>query len=168
MKKLTVDREFVGVYCVQPDGEVNDATVYHWCQYACRQFRDDFSEEVCADWVHVIVDFSQEHGPFIWEDQNNVLDRVEGDGHGHEEEGSITVLNTLDCAITVLEKDNCENGSDYSNDELDVWGLGKTNSVEEVSAQKKSKLVEPRDVVLLNILICDRFYLGMYSFVIIL
>lgn len=61
------------------------------------------------------------------------MDRVERNGHGHEEEGSVSVLNTLNGAITILEQNDCENGSNYSNDKLNVGGLWKTKSVEEVS-----------------------------------
>ena len=96
------------------------------------------------------------------------MDGVEGNGHRHEEEGSITVLNSLDGTITILEENNSEDGSDDCDNKLNIGGLGKANSVKEVSTQEQAKLIEPRYVVLLDILISYRFNFRVNGLVIIL
>ena len=132
---LTKYREFISVDCVQADWEVDNTTVNYWRQDRRWQFCNNFSKEVCTNWIHIVVYLSQEDRSFIWENQDNILDRVKGDSHGHEEEGTISVLHTLDRSITVLEKNNCEDCSDNSNNELDVRGLRETDGVKEVSTQ---------------------------------
>jgi hypothetical protein len=38
--------------------------------------------------------------------------------------------------ITILEKNNNENGSDNGNQDFDVRGLGKSEGIEEISLQQ--------------------------------
>jgi hypothetical protein len=82
---LTVEREFIGMDSTKANREVNDATVDNWCEYTCRELSNNLSKEVRTHRIHIIVDLSQEHRSLIGENQYNVLDRVEGDGHSHEE-----------------------------------------------------------------------------------
>ena len=72
--KLTIDREFVRKYCAQTDREVHDATVDNWSQDTGWQLCNDFSEEISTHRVHVVINFSQEYGSLIWEDQDDILD----------------------------------------------------------------------------------------------
>ena len=148
---LTVDGELIRVDGAQTDGEVNDAAINHGGQDGSGQLSDNLAEEVGTHRVHVIVHLTQEDRTFIWEDQDDVLDRVEGDGHGHEEEGTVAVLDSLNRAITVLEEDNSEDGRDDSDNELNIGGLREAYGVQEVSAEEQTQLIPPRDLILLHI-----------------
>ena len=117
---LTEKRELIGKDGVQANREVHDATIYYWCNNTCWQLCDNFSKEVGTNWVHVIIDLSEENWSLVWEDQNNVLNRVESNSHSHEEESTITVLHTLNGSITVLEQDNCENSCDYGDNKFHI------------------------------------------------
>jgi len=64
----------------------------------------------------------------------------------------------LNGAITVLEENDGEDGSDYSNDQLNVGCLRKTECVQEVSLKQETELVAPADVVLGDIGIGDSLY----------
>ncbi len=103
---------------------IYNGAIDDWSQDTGRDLCDDFTKEVGTNRVHIIVDFSQEHRSLIGKDKDDVLDRVEGDCHGHKEQGAITVLNTLDRTVTVLEEDNSENGGDDCDNQLDIGGLG--------------------------------------------
>ena len=107
----------------EPDSEVNDAAENDWSQNAHGKFCDDLAEEVGAHGVHVVVDFSQEDRPLVREDQDDVLDRVEGDGHRDEEERAVSVLDALGRAVDVLEEDDREYSGDDRHYELHVGGL---------------------------------------------
>ena len=63
------------------------------------------------------------------------MDRVKGNSHGNEEESTITVLDSLNSTVTVLEQDNTENCSDNRHKELDVRCLGQSDCVEEISLE---------------------------------
>jgi len=100
----------------QTNCKVDNATEDHWSKNTDRQFCYDFTEEVSTHRIHVVVHFSQEDRSFIREDQNDVLNSVEGNCHSHEEESTISVLNTLWCSITVLEKNDGEASCDDCDD----------------------------------------------------
>jgi hypothetical protein len=59
-------------------------------------------------------------GALVREDQDDVLDRVESDCHGHEEKGAVSVLHTLDSPVTVLEKNDTEDSGDNGDDEFNI------------------------------------------------
>jgi hypothetical protein len=96
------------------------------------------------------------------------LNSIESDSHSHEEESTIPVLDTLGCSIAVLEKNDGEASSDNGNDELNVWSLGKSDSVEEVSLNEKTKLVEPTNLLIVDISISNRSDLWMSEGVVVL
>jgi hypothetical protein len=153
---LTEEWEFIGIYSGKSDGKVNNATVNYRSQNTGWQFSNDLSKEVSTDRVHVVVDFSQEYWSLVWENQNNVLNGIEGNSHGHEEEGTISVLDSLKGFITVLEKNDGEESSDDGNDELNVRGLWKSDGVQEVSSDQETELIHPTNLVLEDVFILDR------------
>ena len=111
------------------DSVVHDATEDRWRQNREGQLRDDLGPEVRTRLVHVIVDLSQEDGPLIREDQNDVLNSVEGDVHAHEEEGSLHVLHTSIVKTGVEEEKNGETGGQAGREQLHVGGLGQADQV---------------------------------------
>lgn len=139
----------------QTNGKVDDATEDDWSKDTNRKFCYDFTKEVGTHRIHVVVYFSQEDRSFVREDQNNVLDGVESDCHSHEEESTISVLNTLRCAITVLEKNDGEASCDDGNDKLNVGSLRKSDCVEEVSLDQETKLIHPRNLLVADISFSD-------------
>ena len=165
---LTVKGELIGEDCAQTDREVNDAAVNDRSQDTSWQLCNYFTKEVSTNRVHIVIDFSKENRALIWEDKDDVLDRVECDCHGHKEQGAITILDSLYSTITVLEENNCKDGCNDCDNELNIGGLWETDSVKEVSSQEKTKLIEPGNLVLLNILACDGFNFGMHRLIIIL
>jgi hypothetical protein len=96
------------------------------------------------------------------------LDRVEGNGHSHKEECSVSVLNTLNGTVTILEQNDCENGSNDSNDQLNIGCLWETKCVEEISFEKEAQLIEPRSVAFLCVLISDGLDSWVHILVIVL
>ena len=97
----------------QANCKVHDCSENDRRQNTGRYLRYDLSKEVGAHRVHIVVHFSQEHRPLIWEYQNDVLDRIERDGHGDEEKSSIPILNTLDCSINVRKQHDSEDSCHY-------------------------------------------------------
>jgi hypothetical protein len=67
-KELTVNEEVVGMHGIQSNGEVGYATEDDWSEYTNRQFRYDFTKEVCTDRIHVVVHLTQEYRSLIRED----------------------------------------------------------------------------------------------------
>jgi len=61
----------------ESNSEIDNASEYSGDQDTGREIRDDLSEEVSTDRVHVVVDFSEEDRSFIREDKDDILDRVE-------------------------------------------------------------------------------------------
>ena len=118
--------------------EVRNATEQHRNDDAGRNFRNNFSKEVGCDWVHIVVDFSQEHRSFVGENEDDVLDCVEGNGHGHEEEGAISVLHSLSSAVAVLEENDHEDSCDDGHNNLHVRGLRQSEDVQEVPLQQQA------------------------------
>jgi len=108
------------------------------------KLRDDLGPEVGSRVVHVVADFTEENGALIGEDEDNVLDGVEGDVHGDEEEGTLLVLNTGFVESGIVEKKHSEDSGHASGEQLHVGGLGKTEQVEEVSAGEEVELEEER------------------------
>jgi hypothetical protein len=121
--------EGVCVLSAKSDGKVNNGTIYNRSKYGRRHLCNNFSEEVRTDWVHIIVHLSQKHWTLVWENQNDALDSVEGNSHSHKEQGTITVLDTLGCLISVVEKDNSESSGNDSNNEFDNGGLGQSKLI---------------------------------------
>ena len=117
----------------QSDGEINDAAEDYWCQNAHWQLCDDFAEEVGAHGIHIVVDFSQEDRPLVWEDQNDVLDGVESNSHGDEEKSAVSILYSLWSTVNILEKNDSENSSDYRHNEFNIGCLRQPERIEEVS-----------------------------------
>ncbi len=113
----------------QPNGKIDNATEDCWSKNTHREFCYDLSEEVGANWVHIVIHFSQEDRSFVREDKNNVLDGIERNSHGNKEESSISVLNALGCAISVLEENDGEDCSDNCNDQLNIGSLRKSDDV---------------------------------------
>lgn len=135
----------------QTNGKVDDAPKDHWSKNTDRQFCYDFTEEVSAHRIHVVVNFSQEDRPFIREDQNDVLNSVEGNCHCHEEKSTISVLNTLWCPITVLEKNDGEASCDDCDNKLNIGSLRESDCVEEVSSNQETKLIHPSNLLVANV-----------------
>jgi len=146
---------------IEAHGEVNNAAEGGGHQDAEGQLRADFSPEVGSNLVHVVVYFTQEHGPFVWENQNDVLDSIHSDVHSHEEERALDVLKLLTvvlgigfvtrfypvvnaniCARLPKEKGH-EGGGHASGQQFHVGGLGQTNNVQEVAGRKQLVLVAP-------------------------
>ena len=97
---------------VVADSVVDDAAEDDWGHDGEGELGDDFGPEVWARLVHVVIDLSKEHGTLVWEDQNNILDSVEGDVHGDEEERALDVLDTGLVGLGVKEEENgcyCDN-----------------------------------------------------------
>ena len=126
------------------NSEVNDATEDNWSHDREGKFGDDFSPEVRAGLVHIVVDFSEENGSFVRENQDDILDSVEGDVHGDEEEGTLHVLDTSLISLGVKEQEDGEKGSEASSEKLDIGCLGQSQEVEEVSSAEEAELVEER------------------------
>jgi hypothetical protein len=118
--RLTEERELPCIYSAQPNREVTNGSEDDGSDDGGGDLSDDLSEEVGGDGVHVVVDFSQEDRALVREDQDDVLDRVERDCHGHEEECTVSVLHALDCSVTVLEKNDAEDSSDNGDDEFNI------------------------------------------------
>jgi hypothetical protein len=121
------------VNSAEPNREVNDSSENHWGQNSYGELTGDLSEEVGSHTIHIVVHFSQEHGSFIGEDQNNVLNSIESHGHASEEEGSVSVLNSLDGPVNIVEEHNSEEGSQDGHDQLNIRGLWESHHVQEVS-----------------------------------
>ena len=98
---LTESRELPRINHTQTDSKIYNRAKDNWSQNTRRNFRDNFSKEVRTDTIHIIVHLSQEDRPLIREDKNDILDRVERDSHSHEEERTISILNTLSCSINI-------------------------------------------------------------------
>lgn len=77
-------------------------------------------------------------------------------------------MHTLDSSITVLEQDDCEDGSDDGNNQFYVRGLRQAYCIEEVSSQEQAKLVEPGYVILLYILVGNWLNLWVNNLVVVL
>jgi hypothetical protein len=92
---LTEESKLIHEHCAQTDSVIGDATEQNWSNKTSRELGDNLGEEIGTDIIHVVVDFSQKYRALIREDQNDVLNGVEGDGHGNEEKSSISVLNSL-------------------------------------------------------------------------
>lgn len=114
---------------IKTNWEVRDASKQYRDNNTSRNFRNNLSEEVSRHRVHVIVYFTQEYRSLIWENKNDVLDGVESDSHGHEEKGSISVLNSLSGLVTVLEKNDNKDGSDDSHNHLNVGCLRESENI---------------------------------------
>lgn len=153
--RFTVKGELPREDSAESDGEVDDASIDYGCQNGCGQFSNDFSEEVGRDGVHVIIDFTQEDGSFIREYEYDILYGVECDGHGHEEESTVSILHALYGSIAVLEEDDGEDGGDDGDNEFDVGSLRETDCVEEVTFEEKTELVPPGDLAECDFLIAD-------------
>lgn len=138
---------------VKSDWEVSNTTKEYRDEYTSRYFWNNFTKEIRRNWIHIIINLSQEHRPFIWENQDNVLDSIEGNSHCHEEKCTVSVLNTLNSVITILEKNNCKYSSNNGDNNFHIWGLGKSKNVEEVSLNKKTELIAPTCLLTLNIFI---------------
>jgi len=126
------------------NSEVNDATEDNRGHDGEGEFGDDFSPEVRAGLVHIVVDFTEEYGSFVRENQDDILDSVEGDVHGDEEKGTLHILNTGLVSGDVKEQQNGEKSSEAGGEKLDIGSLGQSQEVEEVSLAKKTELVEER------------------------
>ena len=137
-KELTVNEEVVGMNCIQSNGKVGYATEDDWRENTNRKLRYDFTKEISTDRIHVVVHFTQEYRSLIREDENDILNSVESDSHSHEEESTVSVLDTLRSAVTVLEKNDGEASSDDCNDKLHVRSLRKSHSVQKVSSNQET------------------------------
>lgn len=140
---------------VKTNREVSNDTEQHRYNYTSGYFRDDFTKEVRRDRVHIIINFSQEHRPLIWEDENNVLNSIEGNSHCHEEQSTISVLDTLYSIITILEKNDCKDSGNNCYDNLDVGGLRQSENVQKVSLDQKTELIAPSGLLVIDISISD-------------
>jgi len=130
---------------VETNGEVSDGTEDHRQADAVGKLREDLGPEIGSDIVHVVVNFSQEDGTLLREDQNDILDSDEKGIHSHEEKRTLNVLPTSSGIQTGLPEQNTdEDTSTHGSEELHVGGLGKTDDVVEVSSGKKSPLEAPR------------------------
>jgi len=109
------------------DSKVNDGAEEARSKDGERQFRDDLGPEVRRATVHVVVDFTEEDRPFVREDEDDVLDGVEGDVHADKEESSLEVLDSLRVFVSFPEQENGEQGGEGGGDDLHVRGLGETH-----------------------------------------
>lgn len=91
---ITEHEELPCVDSVESNGKVCQRTEQSWNYDGHWEFTEDSSEEVWAHFVHIIVNFSQEYWSFIWEHKDDVLDRIESNGQGDEEESTVSVLDT--------------------------------------------------------------------------
>ena len=89
---------------------IDDATEDSGCHNTERQLGDDLGPEVRRRLIHIIVDFAKEYRPLIREDKDDILDGVEGDVHGDEEERTLHVLHALLRLIRIVEEKNGEDG----------------------------------------------------------
>jgi hypothetical protein len=133
MIDLTENSKLIHIDSAQSNSVVNNATKDPWSDEGSWKLCQDFGEEVRTHTVHVVVDLSEKDRSFIREDEDDVLDGVEGHSHGDEEESSISILNSLQGLIHVLEQDDCEDSCDDHHNQLDIGGLRKSDSVQEVS-----------------------------------
>lgn len=127
---------------VVADSVVDDAAVDHWSHDREWKLRDNLGPEVRTDIVHIVVNFSEEYRSFVWENQDDVLDGVEGNVHRHKEEGSLHVLDALHIMSGVEEEQDSEQSSQARRKKLHVRGLRQSKQVEEVSSAKETELVE--------------------------
>jgi hypothetical protein len=117
---LTEKREFPCVHSTQTNREVYNRTKDNWGDNCSGDFSNDLSEEISRHRVHVVVHFSEENRALVGENQNDVLDRVKSDCHGHEEESTVSVLHTLYSPIAVLKKNDAKDSSDNGDDEFNI------------------------------------------------
>ena len=94
--------------------EVDDWSKYDRGQYTRGYLRYHLAKEVSTHRVHVVVDLSQEDRSLIWEDQDDVLNGVEGNGHGYEEKCTVSVLDSLDGPINIWKEHDSKDGCDDS------------------------------------------------------
>lgn len=130
---------------VKTNGEVSDRTEDNWQADTVRKLREDLGPEIGGNIVHVVVDFSQEDGTLLWEDQDDILDSNKEGIHSHEEKRTLNVLPTSrSCKFGVPEQNTDEDTSTNGGKELHVGGLGQTDDVVKVSSGKKLPLEAPR------------------------
>jgi len=129
---------------VEADREVSDGTEDHRQADAVRKLREDLSPEIGGNIVHVVVNFSQKDGTFLWENQDDILDSNEKGIHSHEEKRTLNVLpSSSGIKIGLPEQNTDEDTSTDGSQKLHVRGLRKTDDVVEISSGKKFPLETP-------------------------
>ena len=112
--------------------------------------------------VHIVVDLTEEDGTLLGENENNVLNSIEGTVHSHEEESALHVLNALAIFGAVPKQERGENSSHGRGGKLHIRGLRKTHNVAEVTGRKQTPLIAEAQVNLGNILVTlDRQAFGV-------
>ena len=126
MIELTKVWEFV------PKDSTKTDCIIHNCSENCRsnetrrKLRNDFSPEISADSIHIIVRFSQKYRSFIRENQYDILNGIEAHGHCNEEESSLSILNSRNVILYIVKKNNAKNSRQQSNNQLYVTCLRKS------------------------------------------
>jgi len=125
----------------EADAEVADETEYGGDRDGEGELGNHLGPEVRRHIVHVVVDLTQEDRALVGENENNVLNGVEGAVHGHEEAGTLDVLDAFAGLGAVPEQEGGEQGSHSGGRELHIGGLGQTDNVAEVARSQQLPLV---------------------------
>lgn len=129
---------------VQAARPIDNDAEHGWQNEIHGQLGSNLGKEVGAGIVHTVVDFSQEHRSFVREHKNETLDSEEGIGNEDEEKTSVSGSCSICCAINSVEGATDNARHDDGNCEFHIRSLGKSESIEDISAVEKTELKSPR------------------------
>jgi len=130
----------------ETDGKVANKTEQSRDRNREGELRHNLGPEVRWNLVHIVVDLTEEDGTLLGENENNVLNSIEGTVHSHEEESALHVLNALASFGAVPKQERGENSSHGRGGKLHIWGLRKTHNVAEVTGRKQLPLIAEAQV----------------------